>query len=286
MTGVDEKKPPVDRSPASKLAGPLRPYADIFRIPGAWRFSAAGVIGRMPMAMFGLGTVLLISAATGKYGMAGVVSAVGSLGYAFSSPRIARLVDTRGQRRVLLPLLTVFAMATTALIVTVELKLPTWAFFAPGAIAAPVSAFEGCTKNASFTGVVTVKPALVAAVDRALAFKKDDRWQSARAMFEALRAAYGELTDAGPPSRSVDVPISFEGDGATSLVVDVAFGAEHDEVEAVAEAGEVVLFDFEPVAGALRGLIARFLCVQHLNHEALAGGLHGFVEEGLDFFDG
>jgi serine/threonine protein kinase len=75
-------------------------------------------------------------------------------------------------------------------------------------------------------------PALVAAVDRALAFKKEDRWQSARAMFEALRAAYGELTDAGPPSRSIDVPISFEGDGATSLVVDVAFGAEHDEAVA------------------------------------------------------
>jgi hypothetical protein len=51
-------------------------------------------------------------------------------------------------------------------------------------------------------------------------------------MFEALRDAYGELTDAGPPSRSIDVPISFEGDGATSLVVDVAFGAEHDEAVA------------------------------------------------------
>jgi MFS family permease len=135
MTGVDETRQAVGRSPAGKLPGPLQPYADIFQIPGAWRFSAAGVIGRMPMAMFGLGTVLLISAATGKYGMAGVVSAVGSLGYAFSSPQIARLVDSHGQRRVLLPLLTVFAAATAALIAAVELKLPTWAFFVPGAVA-------------------------------------------------------------------------------------------------------------------------------------------------------
>ena len=135
MTGVDETVRIVGRSPGGKLPGPLRPYADIFQIPGAWRFSAAGVIGRMPMAMFGLGTVLLISAATGKYGVAGAVSAVGSLGYAFCSPRIARLVDSRGQRRVLLPLLGVFTAAITALIATVELRLPTWAFFVTGAIA-------------------------------------------------------------------------------------------------------------------------------------------------------
>jgi MFS family permease len=135
MTGVDDAERTVSQSPASRLARPLRPYADIFLIPGAWRFSAAGVIGRMPMAMFGLGTVLLISATTGKYGVAGTVSAAGSLGYAFSSPRIARLADSRGQRRVLLPLLAVFATATAALIMAVQLGMPTWAFFVPGAIA-------------------------------------------------------------------------------------------------------------------------------------------------------
>ena len=94
MTGVDDTRRTIGRSSAGRLPGPLRPYADIFRVPGSWRFSAAGVIGRMPMAMFGLGTVLLISAGTGKYGVAGAVSAVGSLGYAFCSPQIARLVAT------------------------------------------------------------------------------------------------------------------------------------------------------------------------------------------------
>ena len=110
MTGIDDPGRTIGRSPARGLPRPLRPYGDIFRIPGAWRFSAAGVIGRMPMSMFGLGTVLLISAATGKYGVAGAVSAVGSLAYAFSSPQIARLVDARGQRRVLLPLLAVLPL--------------------------------------------------------------------------------------------------------------------------------------------------------------------------------
>ena len=135
MTGIDDAKGPASRSPVGLLTRPLRPYAEIFRIPGAWRFSAAAVIGRMPMSMFGLGTVLLISANTGKYGVAGAVSAAGSLGYAFTSPRIARRMDSRGQRRVLLPLLIVFAVATAMLIAAVELHLPTWAFFVPGAIA-------------------------------------------------------------------------------------------------------------------------------------------------------
>src|SRR5271165_4110477 len=127
MTGIDDAKRPASRSPAGLLTRPLRPYAEIFQVPGAWRFSAAAVIGRMPMSMLGLGTVLLISANTGKYGVAGAVSAAGSLGYAFSSPRITRLENARGKRRVLLPLLTVFAVATALLIVAVQFHLPTWA---------------------------------------------------------------------------------------------------------------------------------------------------------------
>ena len=140
------------------MARPLRPYADIFQVPGAWRFSAAGVIGRMPMSMFGLGTVLLISAVTGRYGVAGAVSAVGSLGYAFSSPRIARLVDFRGQRRVLLPLLAVFAVATAALITAVDLHLPTWAFFVPGAIAGATMPSLGTMVRARWSALLAGSP--------------------------------------------------------------------------------------------------------------------------------
>jgi MFS family permease len=163
MTGIDDAKKPVSRSPASLLTRPLRPYAEIFEIPGAWRFSVAGVIGRMPMSMFGLGTVLLISAITGKYGVAGLVSAVGSLGYAFSSPRLARLVDSRGQRRVLLPLLTVFALSTALLITAVHLRLPTWAFFIPGAIAGAAMPSLGAMVRARWSVLLAGSPRLHAA---------------------------------------------------------------------------------------------------------------------------
>jgi MFS family permease len=160
MTGVDDTQGTIGRSPAGRLPGPLQPYAEIFQIPGAWRFSMAGVIGRMPMSMFGLGTVLLISAATGKYGVAGAVSAVGSLGYALSAPRIARLVDSHGQRRVLLPLLMVFTVATAVLIVAVELQAPTWAFFVFGAIAGTTMPSLGTLVRARWSVLLAGSPRL------------------------------------------------------------------------------------------------------------------------------
>ena len=163
MTGIDEAKRPPSRSPAGLLTRPLRPYAEIFEIPGAWRFSLAAVIGRMPMSMFGLGTVLLISAVTGRYGVAGTVSAVGSLGYAFTSPRVARAVDSYGQRRVLLPLLTVFTVSTALLIAAVELKLPTWAFFVPGAVAGSAMPSLGAMVRARWSVLLTGSPRLHAA---------------------------------------------------------------------------------------------------------------------------
>jgi predicted MFS family arabinose efflux permease len=163
MTRIDDAERTVGRSTASVLARPLRPYADIFSIPGAWRFSAAALIGRMPMSMFGLGTVLLISAGTGKYGVAGTVSAAGSFCYALTAPRIARLADARGQRRVLLVLLTVFATATAALIATVLAHAPTWAFFAPGALAGGTMPSLGAMVRVRWSVLLAGSPRLHAA---------------------------------------------------------------------------------------------------------------------------
>jgi MFS family permease len=163
MTDIDDAKRTVSRTPAGVLARPLRPYAEIFRIPGTWRFSVAGVIGRMPMSMFGLGTVLLISAETGRYGVAGAVSAAGSFGYAFAAPLIGRQADSRGQRRVLLPLLAVFASATAALILAVQLHLPTWAFFVPGAVAGSTMPSLGTMVRARWSVLLAGSPRLHAA---------------------------------------------------------------------------------------------------------------------------
>jgi serine/threonine-protein kinase len=74
-----------------------------------------------------------------------------------------------------------------------------------------------------------VAPVLAAAVDRAVAFGKEARWQSATEMFEGLRAAYQEASRGAPPRRTPrlsaeSIDVSFDTDPASSLVIDVAFG--------------------------------------------------------------
>jgi MFS family permease len=124
MTGVDE----------ADARGFLRPYAEIFSIPRAWRFSVAGVIGRLPMSMYGIGTVLLISAGTGRYGLAGTVSATSALGNAFCAPQLGRLVDRLGQRRVLVPICVIFALSVAGLVAAVQLRFPDWTLFGFGIV--------------------------------------------------------------------------------------------------------------------------------------------------------
>jgi MFS family permease len=109
--------------------GFLAPYAEVFAIPRAWRFSVAGIIGRMPISMYGLGTVLLISAGTGRYGLAGTVSAAGAIGGATFAPQLGRLVDRLGQHRVLVPVCVTFALSVAGLVAAVTLRAPDWTLF-------------------------------------------------------------------------------------------------------------------------------------------------------------
>jgi MFS family permease len=111
------------------------PFLEVLAKPGALRFSAAGFIGRMPMSMFGLGTVLLIASVTGRYGLAGLVAGAGSVGYAVCAPQAARLADRFGQHRVLRPQAAFFAVAVAALIACAHWRAPLWALLAAGGIA-------------------------------------------------------------------------------------------------------------------------------------------------------
>ena len=154
MTSADE------RARGFLLRGFLRPYAEIFRVPHAWRFSVAGIIGRMPMSMFGLGTVLLISAGTGQYGVAGSVSAAGSVGMALCAPQIARLADKRGQRTVLIPLVSVFVLGVAGLVVCVEMSAPAWTLFATGTVAGATLPVLGPMARARWSALLAGTPRL------------------------------------------------------------------------------------------------------------------------------
>src|SRR5450631_690166 len=109
--------------PAQAEPGGSR-YLAVLRLPGALRFTVAGAVGRMTMSMYALGSLLLISAQTGRYGVAGVVAAAGSVSYAICAPKIASLADRFGQGRVLRPMAAVFGLATIAFVACAELRAP------------------------------------------------------------------------------------------------------------------------------------------------------------------
>ncbi|MPZ93976.1 MAG: MFS transporter [Propionibacteriales bacterium] len=76
-------------------------YRHVLSRPGALAFTSAAFVGRLPIAMVGLGIVLMVEHHTGSYGLAGSVSATYVVANAVTAPVLARLVDRRGQRRVL-----------------------------------------------------------------------------------------------------------------------------------------------------------------------------------------
>lgn len=135
-------------------AGSGNHYLELLRTPGALGFSAAGIVGRMPMAMFGLGTVLLIASITGRYGLAGIVAASGSVGYAICAPQVAKLTDRVGQRRVLRPLVAVFVMSTIAFVSCAELRAPLWALLATGGLAGASMPSLGSMVRARWSALV------------------------------------------------------------------------------------------------------------------------------------
>ncbi len=136
------------------------PFMEVLARPGALPFSAAGVIGRMPMSMFGLGTVLLIASVTGSYGLAGIVAAAGSVGYAVCGPQAARLADRFGQRRVLRPLVVFFAACTLALICCAELRAPLWALLITGGLAGASMPSLGSMVRARWSALLGDSPLL------------------------------------------------------------------------------------------------------------------------------
>ena len=66
----------------------LAAYRQVLSKPGAAAFSASGFLARLPISMVTLGIVLLISARTDSYGLAGGISA--ALVIASCLPRCCR----------------------------------------------------------------------------------------------------------------------------------------------------------------------------------------------------
>lgn len=107
----------------------LKPYVHLMQRPGAGAFFAAGILGRMPISMLGLGTVILIARESGSYGLAGAVSGVAVVAGALTGPIQGRLVDRWGQRLLLLTGSVVCTLTLFLLLVAVRADAPVWLLY-------------------------------------------------------------------------------------------------------------------------------------------------------------
>lgn len=101
-------------------------YSRILAHPGAALFSGTALVARLPIAMLGLGVVLLVEDATGSYGLAGSVSGVGLLANAACAVLQARLIDRFGQSRVLPVAISLWGVWLAALMFSVEADWALW----------------------------------------------------------------------------------------------------------------------------------------------------------------
>ena len=131
----------------------LSPYRSIFALPGALKFSLAGLIARLPIAILGLGLVLFVQALTGSYGIAGAVSAVYLGAQAVVNPVLARLVDRLGQARVMVPATIVHVTALGLLLSAAYLGLWFGLVFIFAAIAGASVGSVGALVRARWTYV-------------------------------------------------------------------------------------------------------------------------------------
>ncbi|MSS84468.1 MFS transporter [Actinomycetaceae bacterium WB03_NA08] len=99
-------------------------YVEILSLPGALAFSLAGVVARFPMALVGISTILMIEQLYGNYASAGVVSGASVISFAVGAPILARLVDSYGQARVMIPSITISALAMSGVIYAAIMRAP------------------------------------------------------------------------------------------------------------------------------------------------------------------
>ncbi|CAJ60942.1 MULTISPECIES: MFS transporter [Frankia] len=120
-------------APAPGAGGSV--YRRTLATPGAARFIGPAFVGRLPIAMHALGTVLFVQDRSGSYAVGGAVAAAGALSEAVCVPRVGRALDRFGQARVLLAGLAGHLLGAAALLVTVWAGAPRPLWFLAAVVA-------------------------------------------------------------------------------------------------------------------------------------------------------
>ncbi len=103
----------------------LADYRAALRAPGATGPVLTSALGRLPIAMIGLATLLYVQRMTGSFAVAGLVSAGLLAGVSVGSVLQGRVIDKLGPSRPLLMLAAVFAVAVAGLVLATEAHAPT-----------------------------------------------------------------------------------------------------------------------------------------------------------------
>ena len=111
------------------------PYARLPRVKGAWGLRVTSVVAGLPVAMFSLATLVVMALRQYSYPQMGDVLATGLVGRAVLLPVLAAMADRYGPRRVLIPQMLVFCVATVALMQDAEFFKPISVLYVAGAIA-------------------------------------------------------------------------------------------------------------------------------------------------------
>src|ERR671910_433264 len=119
-------------------------YRALFQVPHVRRLVLSGLLARLPMGMIGLALLLLVREQGGSYAAAGAVSGVYFVATAAGAPVSGRLVDRRGQARILFSRALIFptllACVCVLALVDAPLGLIGGAAAAAGALMPPVGA--------------------------------------------------------------------------------------------------------------------------------------------------
>jgi MFS family permease len=113
----------------------VRRYAEVLREPHVAALIASTLLARFPIGINALAVVLYLRASTGSFAIAGAVAGSLAAGSGIGAPVQGRLVDSFGQRRVLVPLGFLHAAALGALVLAGESGAPTAALVGCGLLA-------------------------------------------------------------------------------------------------------------------------------------------------------
>ena len=113
---------------------PLTSYRRLLELAGP-AYVLTAFVGRLPLAMSQLGTLLLVSSATGRYAVGGLAAGALAVANAVSAPVAGSFADRIGQRPVVLVQSLAGAAGLGALVLLVQLHSPDAALVAVAALA-------------------------------------------------------------------------------------------------------------------------------------------------------